>query len=139
MIWIKRLVVLLLLVVAGFLVWSWLVGPIRMKRDISNFAKMMNGCTDFSQDFTDPFSGKFMNRAISGSEGDTCKLTMQTYSPLSLQCEFAKEDMPELARAFAMRARNIGFFGMTQMRISTENPDALQQAMNSPACKLIEE
>ena len=136
--WIKRLVVLLLLVVAGFLAWSWTVGPIRMKRDISNFAKMMDSCTDFSQDFKDPFTGKFMSRSVSGSQGDTCKLTIQTYSPMSLQCEFAKEDMPELARAFAMRAHNISFFGGMQMQMSTENPDALQQAMNSPACKLIE-
>ena len=138
MIWSKRLVVLLILAAAGFLAWSWTVGPIRMKRDISNFAIMMNSCTDFSQDFTDPFSGKFMNRAIAGSEGDTCKLTMQTYSPLSLQCEFAMEDMPELARAFGKRAGNIGYFGEMQIQMSTENPDALQQAMNSPACKLIE-
>ncbi len=138
MIWIKRLIVLLILAAAGFLTWSWLVGPIRMKRDISSFAKMMGSCTDFSQDFTDPFSGKFMNRAIAGPEGDTCKLTMQTNSPLSLQCEFAKEDMPELARAFAMRAGNISFFGGMQIHMSTENPDALQRAMNSPACKLIE-
>jgi hypothetical protein len=138
MIWIKRLGVVLLLAVIGFLVWSWQAGPMRVKRDISGFAEMMQSCTDFSQDFKDPFSGQTMNRAISGLDGDTCGITMQTYSPQSLHCEFAKEDMPELARAFGMRAENIGFFGGMQMSLSTENPDALQQAMNSPACKLIE-
>ncbi|VAV89776.1 hypothetical protein MNBD_ALPHA07-1156 [hydrothermal vent metagenome] len=138
MIWIKRIGIVLLLAVIGSLIWSWQAGPIRMKRDISGFAEKMGSCSAFNQDFKDLFSGKTMNRAIAGPEDDTCVVRMQTYSPQILQCSFAMEDVPELARAFARQADNIGFFGGWRVNINTQNPDPWQRIMNNPACKMIE-
>jgi len=137
MAWIKRLVVLLLLLAIGFLGWSWQMGPLRIKRDISQFAKNMESCTAFNQDFKDAFSGKTMHRAVTGpAADDTCGVVMDTYAPQVLSCAFAMEDMPNLAAAFATQAKNIGFFGRISMRVDTQNPDPWQRAMNSPACAL---
>jgi len=136
--WLKRLVILLLLVVIGFLGWSWQFGPMRMKRDISEFAKNMESCTPFSQDYNAGFGGYIMNRAVLGPVDETCGVTMDTLSPQVIQCAFAKADMTELAAAFARQADNIGLFGIKSLTIDTQSTDPLQQAMNSPACKLIE-
>lgn len=136
MIWVKRLVIVLVLVVIGFLGWSWQYGPMRVKRDISAFAMNMESCTPYNQDFKDPLSGKIMNRAVIDPEDDTCEIRMQTYSPEVLHCVFAMEDMPELAAAFAAHADNIGFFGGMHIKIDTNSPDPLQRAMNSPDCTL---
>jgi len=135
MIWFKRLVILLLLVAIGFLGWSWQFGPMRMKRDINDFAKNMESCAAFDQDFRNAFNGETMNRAVLGPVDDTCGVRMDTLSPQVMQCAFAMEDMPELAAAFARQADNIGFFGGMRLIIDTQSTDPLQQAMNSPACE----
>ncbi len=137
MIWVKRIGAVLLLAVVGFLVWSWLAGPIRAKRDIAEFAGAMQDCTVLDQDYKNALNGVTMNRAVEGPEGETCKVRMDIYGPQYMYCKFPMQIMPDLAASFAAGSKNIGFFGGFSLVIDTNSDDPLYLAMNSPACELM--
>lgn len=138
MLWLKRLVILLAVGVIGFLAWSWFAGPLRAKRDIAEFAQMMESCTPFDQPYKTLIGGYDMHRAVKGPEEGACRVTMSTTSPKILSCAFASSDMPDLAASFARQADAIGFFGSTSIQIDTNSTDPLTTAMNSPACALVD-
>ena len=62
---------------------------------------------------------------------------MDTLGPYELRCDFAAEDLRDIAQGFADNADRLGLFGGMEIRISTSDPDKLTQALNSPACETI--
>ena len=135
MIWLKRLGLVLLLAAVGFLGWSWQFGPMRMKRDISQFAMNMESCTAYNLDFKYALSGDTLNWAVLGPEENSCKLRMETHSGRFQHCAFAMRDMPKLANTFAGYADYIGFYGNILLTIDDEGDDPLEEALNGPACE----
>ncbi len=138
MIWLRRLLILLVLLVLGFFAWSWFDGPIRAKRDIVAFAKSMESCTPLDQTYREVIGRTRMHRAVIGPKDGACEVVMDTTSPKVLRCAFPMEDLPAIATAFASQANWIGMFGGTRLNIDTSSTDPLYEAMNGPACELVD-
>lgn len=134
----KALVIVVLIVVIGFFGWNWFLGPLKAKRQIAQYAAAMSSCTPIEQTVTAMLGGLTLTRSVSGPDGDTCAIEMQTPAPFPefLVCALPPDEMPVLAADFLRQNDNIGLFGMTSLRIDINADDPLQAAMNSPACEI---
>ncbi|HHL20482.1 MAG TPA: hypothetical protein ENJ52_03025 [Aliiroseovarius sp.] len=138
--WVKRILAVVLLVIAAFFIWNWFFGPLKAKRQYAQFAKAMASCTPLEQTVTAMLRGLTLTRSVKGPDGDTCGVELQTPAPFPqfLVCDLPLDQMPELAASFLKQNDNIGPFGITRVYIDIASDDPWQVAMNSAACRIEE-
>ncbi len=134
MVWLKRILILVVILAIGWLGWNWQFGPMRWKRDIRTFADVISTCTPYDQTYLNALTGDPMDQSVVGETDGLCEVRMATLGPEVLVCKLDAETRPVFAEGFGAQADNISFFGSIKFRYSSSDPDPLTQIMNSEAC-----
>lgn len=138
MIWLKRALILVLVLVIGFFAWNWFFGPLKAKRQFAAYTEAMSDCRPLEQTVTAMTGGRTLSRSVRGPHGATCGIEMQTPAPFPefLVCDLPLDQMPVLAADYLRQNDNIGLFGITRVQIDINSDDPMTAAMNSPACRI---
>lgn len=132
----RFLAILIVIVGAGTVAFSYFYGSLRVQREANAFNEALLDCTPFAQQAWAPMLRGTMAREIVGTEGDACVMTMQALGAGQLRCRLDADGKALMLRFVQDGADTTGFLGgqSVSLRYSSENPDPMTELMNGPAC-----
>lgn len=120
----------------AFAAWNYFAGPLKDRRDIRELGEKLAMCTPYTQFVRRSQDGNDLTHEVVGMTDGRCTVRFQTAGPDKIECALPAEDLAEIGAAYARFAENIGLFGSVTIGYNSSEPDAWNDALNSPACSV---
>lgn len=134
---VKLIVLATVIAIVAYGGWNYFAGPLKDRRDIRALGASIASCTPYTQTVRRGPDGERLTNDVEGRTDDgRCKLQLQTAGHQKIYCALPLAKTEAVGEAYADFASTIGIFGNVTISYNSDDQDAWNDAMNSPACEI---
>ncbi len=133
--WLIGAAVVVAIAISGY---GWQFGGPRVKREAEAYARAVDTCTPFEQDYYVPIGRTTLTRAVEGPDGSVCAIMMASVGAAdAIRCRLDDAQRQVLSAWLRETAAATDFFASrVTISYSSTDPDPMTVLLNSDACTL---